>query len=93
MRNQFLQKSQKIRLGAMSLITFIFLHGNRYCMYCIRVCVYAFVLMHNAQMCTVEVNALSLKDSFPTLRATAGTGDMNQSLNGTVLTVCAADFP
>jgi len=49
--------------------------------------------MHNAQMCTVEVNALSLKDSFPTLRATAGTGGMNQSLKGTFLTVCAADFP
>ncbi len=49
--------------------------------------------MHNAQMCTVEVNALSLKDSFTTLRATAGIGGMNQSLKGTFLTVCAADFP
>ncbi len=45
---------------------------------CIRVCVYAFVYMHNAQMCIVEVNALSLKDSFTTLRATAGIGGMNQ---------------
>ncbi len=60
---------------------------------CIRVCVYAFVYMHNAQMCTVEVNALSLKDSFTTSRATAGIGGMNQSWKGTFLTVCAADFP
>jgi hypothetical protein len=49
--------------------------------------------LHNAQMCIVKVNALSLKDSFTTLRATAGIGGMNQSLKGTVLTVCAADFP
>jgi hypothetical protein len=45
---------------------------------CIRVCIYAFVYMHNAQMCIVGENALSLKDSFTTLRATAGIGGMNQ---------------
>jgi hypothetical protein len=59
----------------------------------ITVCVYEFVYMHNAQMCTVEVNALSLKDSFPTLRATAGHRWYESSLKGTFLTVRAADFP